>query len=42
LKSDGAKIFMVVKRGNCKFTQKVLNAQKIGANFVIIYDNETS
>ena len=33
---------MLVKRGTCKFTQKVLNAQKLGADFVIIYDNETS
>ncbi len=31
---------MLIKRGNCKFTQKVLNAQKLGADFVIIYDNE--
>jgi hypothetical protein len=33
---------MIVKRGTCKFTQKVLNAQKLGAQFVIIYDNETN
>ena len=33
---------MLVKRGNCKFTQKVLNAQKLGADYVIIYDNEPS
>ena len=30
---------MVVKRGTCKFSQKVLNAQKLGAQLVIIYDN---
>lgn len=30
---------MLIKRGNCKFTQKVLNAQKLGADYVIIYDN---
>jgi len=33
---------MLIKRGTCKFTQKVLNAQKLGADFVIIYDNETT
>jgi hypothetical protein len=33
---------MLVKRGICKFTQKVLNAQKLGADFVIVYDNETT
>ena len=38
LKSD-SKSFLLVKRGTCKFTQKVLNAQKLGANFVIVYDN---
>ncbi len=31
-----------MKRGNCKFTHKVLNAQKLGADYVIIYDNETT
>ena len=41
LKSN-SKSFLLVKRGTCKFTQKVLNAQKLGANFVIVYDNETS
>ena len=33
------KSFILVKRGVCKFTQKVLIAQKLGAKFVIVYDN---
>lgn len=34
------KKFVLIKRGNCKFTKKILNAQKKGADMVIIYDNE--
>jgi hypothetical protein len=33
------KKFVLIKRGTCKFTKKILNAQKLGANMVIIYDN---
>lgn len=32
----------MARRGNCKFTQKVLNGQKLGADMVIVYDNELS
>lgn len=39
---SGSKAFMLVRRGTCKFTQKVLNAQKLGADMVIVYDNEPS
>lgn len=37
--NDDVKKFMLIKRGGCKFTQKVRNAQKHGADFVIIYDS---
>ena len=33
------KKFVLIKRGGCKFTKKILNAQKRGADMVIIYDN---
>jgi hypothetical protein len=36
------KAFMLIKRGTCKFTQKVLNAQRLGADMAVIYDNEPS
>lgn len=36
------KKFVLIKRGNCKFTKKILNAQKRGADMVIIYDYENS
>lgn len=35
------RIFLV-RRGSCKFTEKVINAQKMGADVVLIYDNNTS
>jgi hypothetical protein len=28
-----------VKRGECKFTEKVINAQNLGADLIIIYDD---
>lgn len=28
------------RRGGCKFTQKVINAQNLGADLIIIYDDE--
>ena len=34
------KKFLHIKRGNCKFTKKILNAQRRGADMVIIYDHE--
>lgn len=41
LKSRDASIrnVLLVKRGTCKFTQKVINAQNLGADVIIIYDN---
>ena len=30
---------LLVKRGTCKFTKKVINAQDLGADLIIIYDN---
>lgn len=30
---------ILVKRGGCKFTEKVINAQRLGADLIIIYDN---
>ena len=37
--SDGALIVLMI-RGGCHFAEKVVNAQKIGANLVIIVDNQ--
>lgn len=31
---------MLIKRGDCKFTKKIINAQKLKMDFVIVYDNE--
>jgi hypothetical protein len=33
------KIALLVKRGTCKFTKKVINAQNLRADLIIIYDN---
>ena len=33
-------IFLVKRRGGCKFTQKVINAQNLGADLIIVYDDE--
>lgn len=30
---------LLVERGECKFTEKVINAQNLGADIVIIYDH---
>lgn len=30
---------LLVQRGECKFTQKVINAQNLGADIIIVYDN---
>jgi hypothetical protein len=38
--SEGALILLIM-RGGCHFADKVINAQKIGANMVIIVDNLT-
>ncbi len=40
LKSEDVKKFVIIKRGGCKFTKKILNAQKRGADLVIVYDNQ--
>lgn len=39
---DDVKEFILIKRGGCKFTKKILNAQLKGAKMAIIYDNDTS
>lgn len=39
---DDIKKFVLIKRGSCKFTKKILNAQRRGADMVIIYDNEVT
>ena len=31
---------MLVERGTCKFTKKVINAQELGADLIIIYDHQ--
>ncbi len=31
---------LLVKRGGCKFTQKVINAQNLGADLIIIYNDQ--
>ena len=31
---------LLVKRGTCKFTKKVINAQQLGADMIIIYDDK--
>lgn len=38
-KNDDIKKFMLIKRGDCKFTKKIINAQKKGIALVIVYDN---
>lgn len=30
---------MLIKRGDCKFTKKIINAQKNKVDLVIVYDN---
>ena len=40
--ADDVKTFILIKRGGCKFTKKILNAQHKGAHMAIIYDNDTS
>ena len=37
---DDIKKFVLIKRGDCKFTKKILNAQLRGADMVIVYDNK--
>ena len=39
---DEVKPFILIRRGDCKFTKKILNAQLKGAKMAIIYDNDTS
>jgi hypothetical protein len=39
IQKEEMKKFVLIKRGTCKFTKKILNAQKLGADLVIIYDN---
>jgi exopolysaccharide biosynthesis predicted pyruvyltransferase EpsI len=34
------KRFILIKRGGCKFTKKILNAQKRNYELAIIYDND--
>lgn len=36
--SDGIPKAMILSRGNCSFTQKVYNAQAMGASAVLVYD----
>lgn len=31
--------FLIIKRGNCKFTLKAKNAQELGYSLAIIYNN---
>lgn len=38
-KDPTTKTFLLVKRGGCKFTKKVINAQNLGADLIVIYDN---
>jgi hypothetical protein len=33
------RVILLVKRGTCKFTEKVINAQNLGADLIVIYDN---
>lgn len=37
--AEGWKKIFLVQRGGCSFVDKVLNAQKLGAHAVIVYDN---
>ena len=41
IKSDDIHSFMLVERGDCKFTKKIINSQKLNHSLVIIYDNES-
>lgn len=38
-KDPNSRVILLVKRGTCKFTEKVINAQNLGADLIIIYDN---
>jgi hypothetical protein len=33
------RVILLVKRGECKFTEKVINAQNLGADLILIYDD---
>lgn len=39
-KDSNTRTIMLVQRGTCKFTKKVINAQELGADLIIIYNNE--
>lgn len=39
-RDPNTRIILLVKRGTCKFTEKVINAQNLGADLVIIYDDQ--
>ncbi len=39
VQNSNTKDILLVKRGGCKFTEKVINAQNLGAEAVVIYDN---
>lgn len=38
-KDPNTRVILLVKRGLCKFTEKVINAQNLGADLIIIYDD---
>lgn len=38
-KDPNTRVIMLVKRGECKFTEKVINAQNLGADLILIYDD---
>jgi hypothetical protein len=38
-KDTSMRSIVLVKRGTCKFTKKVINAQELGADLIIIYDH---
>lgn len=38
-RDPNTRAILLVKRGTCKFTEKVINAQNLGADLVLIYDD---
>lgn len=41
-RENDVKPFILIKRGGCKFTKKILNAQQKGAQMAIIYDDSST
>ena len=40
--NQGLKNFIMMERGDCKFTKKIILSQKLNADLAIIYDNAST